>query len=165
MKALLPTGRLALISAAIVAIVAVTELTQGPEAAPVEHWLSTRNTLALAGYDPVSFHLEGVPKKGAETFSTRWNGREWHFSNPLNLSRFIADPERYAPQFDGYSVFGMARGKTYKADPQQFDVIDGKLYLSRNAKVRELWRANPDGFLEQAERNWLELRQELELSG
>ena len=60
---------------------------------------------------------------------------------------FRSDPDRYLPQFGGFSVYGVALGKAYDVNPETFDVVDGKLYLSRNDRVRDLWHTNRDGYI------------------
>lgn len=110
--------------------------------------------IAIHGYDPVAYFVEGEARRGSTEFRYEKDGVTYLFSSQEHLDLFTANPELYVPEFGGYSVFGMARGKAYTTDPTVFDVIDGRLYLSRNEKVRELWMANPDGYIAQAEAAW-----------
>jgi hypothetical protein len=87
-----------------------------------------------------------------------FDGIIYQFSSEENLELFRADPLAYLPEFGDFSVFGIAKGKTYDIDPTAFDIIDGRLYLSRNEKVRGLWQSNPEGYIFSACRNWCELQ-------
>lgn len=125
-----------------------------PTPQPVPHAVSQTNGIAIDGYDPVSYFADGEPLQGTPHFEKEYQGAVYRFASQENLEAFAAAPSAYLPQLGGYSVFAMAKGKHYGADPTAFDIIDGKLYLSRNKKVRDLWQANPAGFLGQAEENW-----------
>lgn len=113
-----------------------------------------RDGVALGGYDPVSYFFEPEPVPGSAAHQVTWRGTVWHFTSAENAQRFRVDPEQFAPQYGGYSLYGMSRGKAYSADPTVFDIIDGKLYLSRNDAVREIWQRNPSGYIATADRKW-----------
>jgi YHS domain-containing protein len=118
------------------------------------HSVNVTGGVAIDGYDPVAYFTDGEPVIGTPCFEMDYQGTAYRFSSEENLDRFAQDPVAFLPQLGGYSVFGMAQGKRYDVNPKSFDIIDGKLYLSRNAKVRQLWQANPDGYLDRAEENW-----------
>lgn len=113
-----------------------------------------RDGVALGGYDPVSYFYESEPAPGTAANQVTWRGTVWHFTSAENAQRFRENPEQYAPQYGGYSLYGMSRGKAYATDPKVFDIIDGKLYLSRNDAVREIWQRNPTGYIATADRKW-----------
>ena len=48
----------------------------------------------------------------------------------------------------------MSQGYTAKGDPQQWTVVDGKLYLNYNASVRRTWRRDIPGNIAKANANW-----------
>jgi YHS domain-containing protein len=110
--------------------------------------------VAINGYDPVAYFTDGEPVRGTPCLEMEYQGAAYRFSSQENLDRFALDPSAFLPQLGGFSVFGMAKGKRYDVNPTSFDIIDGKLYLSRNKKVRQLWQANPNGYLGRAEENW-----------
>ena len=58
--------------------------------------------VAIKGYDTVAYHTDGRALKGKSTFAHQWNDAKWHFKTAENRDLFIADPERYAPQYGGY---------------------------------------------------------------
>jgi YHS domain-containing protein len=116
--------------------------------------MNVSDGLAMDGYDPVAYFTDGEPVQGTSCLEMEYQGAAYWFSSQENLERFAQDPAAFLPQLGGYSVFGMAKGKRFDVNPTSFDIIDGKLYLSRNKKVRQLWQANPDGYLDRAEENW-----------
>jgi YHS domain-containing protein len=110
--------------------------------------------VAINGYDPVAYFADGEPVRGTPCLEMEYQGASYRFASPENLEAFAEDPAAFLPQLGGFSVFGMAKGKRYGVNPTSFDIIDGKLYLSRNDKVRQLWQVNPGGYLGQAQENW-----------
>ena len=127
-------------------------------AALVEPTVSVRGGYAINGYDPVAYFSDYAAIQGEEAFYVDYDGATFLFANAENRDRFLNDPGRYLPQFGGYSTFGVAKGKMYEADPEVFDIIDGRLYLSRNERVRELWQRNPSGYIDLAETNWRDIK-------
>ena len=151
--------RLSLIAAMGIAAIAIYRggdplRSQALAPAAIETAVNARNGVAINGYDPVAYFLEGEPEPGNPYYTTVWRGAEWRFVSSRNLALFRAQPTRYAPQFGGFSVYGVARGKAYDADPRLFDIIDGKLYFSPNQRVRDLWLENPEGYIAEADRIW-----------
>lgn len=113
---------------------------------------------AINGYDPVAFFKEGKPVKGNESFTYKWNDAEWHFSSKENLDSFSKNPEKYAPQYGGYCAYGCSEGHKAPTTPDTWTIIDGKLYFNYNLKVKELWSKNREERIEQANKNWPEIK-------
>ena len=67
-------------------------------------------SLAIDGYDAVAYFTEGKPVKGSSEHEFGWRDATWRFSSPANKDRFVADPERYAPQYGGYCAYAVANG-------------------------------------------------------
>ena len=89
---------------------------------------------AIKGYDPVAYFAEGRPVKGVASIAHDFDGSRYHFSSARNRELFAANPDRYAPQFNGLCAAGLADGRTVESDPTAFVVRDGKLYLFSAAK-------------------------------
>jgi hypothetical protein len=49
--------------------------------------------------------------------------------NAKHREMFIADPDRYVPQFGGYCTGSMARGVRNEGHPEAWVILDGKLYV------------------------------------
>lgn len=115
---------------------------------------TTRDGLAVKGYDVVAYFAEGRPVKGLPEFEHEWNGAKWRFSSSGNLELFKASPEKYAPRYGGYCAYAVSRGTTADIDPEQWSIVDGKLYLNLDKGVQKKWREDIPGNIEKADRNW-----------
>jgi YHS domain-containing protein len=58
--------------------------------------------VALSGYDPVSYFTDGRPEKGSAEYSAAFDDATYWFKSPEHRALFVADPDHYAPRFDGY---------------------------------------------------------------
>jgi YHS domain-containing protein len=110
-----------------------------------------RQEFAILGYDTVAYFTEGKPVKGTPAYATEWMGAKWLFASQAHLDSFKASPETYAPQYGGYCAYGVAQDYLVKIQPDQFRIVDGKLYLNYDAGVQKKWLADPAGFIRQAD--------------
>ena len=90
--------------------------------------------LAIKGYDPVSYFVNGRPVKGVASIPHDYDGSRYLFSSAKNRDLFAATPDRYVPQFGGLCTAGLADGRIVESDPTAFLVRDGKLYLFSAAR-------------------------------
>lgn len=109
---------------------------------------------AIDGYDPVAYFTDGEAKRGVAGISATWNGAEWHFTSMENRAAFVANPEKFAPQYGGFCALGMAHGGDVPTDPQAFTIWNDKLYLNMIKEVSITWRYNPDKLIERADLKW-----------
>ncbi len=109
---------------------------------------------AIRGYDPVAYFTQNKPVPGLPEFSAEYKGSTFRFASQANRDAFVADPERYAPQYGGYCAFGAAGGYKAKVDPAAFTVVAGKLYLNYNADVQKQWTRDIPGFIAKADKSW-----------
>src|SRR5439155_2846677 len=58
--------------------------------------------VAIQGYDTVAYFTDGKPTKGTSSFEYVWDDAKWQFASLAHRDMFIADPDRYAPQFGGF---------------------------------------------------------------
>lgn len=113
---------------------------------------------AVGGYDTVAYFTEGKPVKGSKKFKTTYMEAEWRFSSQENLDAFLADPQKYAPQYGGYCAWAMGgaengtRGFKASGDPKIWKIVDGKLYLNYDEDIYEKWSVDIPGFIEKADR-------------
>jgi len=110
--------------------------------------------IAIRGYDTVAYFTQGAPAEGAAEFSTDWEGATWQFASQEHLDLFVAEPEKYAPQYGGYCAYGVAKDGLVKIEPENWSIIDGKLYLNYNDKVQGLWEADIAGFIATADKKF-----------
>jgi YHS domain-containing protein len=113
---------------------------------------------ALDGYDTVAYFTENKPVKGSSDYQTEYKGADWYFSSNENLQAFLVSPEKYAPQYGGYCAWAVsAKNDFAPGDPDEWSLVDGKLYLNYNAKIKAKWEADRVNHITQADRNWPEL--------
>src|SRR5438105_4307109 len=77
-----------------------------------------------------------------------------------NRDLFASDPERYAPQYDGYCAVGVT-GVDFAAphkdtvDPEVWTIVDGKLYLAHaRGQFWDEWRAKGPESVKRADEAW-----------
>jgi len=114
---------------------------------------STENG-AIDGYDPVSYFTYDRAERGSPGITAEWNGAVWHFTSDAHRESFIADPEKYAPQYGGFCALGMAHGGDVPTNPEAWTTHKGKLYLNMIEEVSITWRYNPDRLIERADLKW-----------
>lgn len=119
--------------------------------------LSTSNSenIAIKGYDPVSYFTDRKAVRGSDAHSYRWLGATWLFANDEHRRLFVATPASYAPQYGGACAEAMATSgeAVLNIDPESWQIIDGKLYLSADARFQD--RALD---VAAADRNWQMVR-------
>jgi hypothetical protein len=116
------------------------------------------NRVALSGYDPVSYFTDGRPEKGSAEFSADFDDATYWFRNAEHRAMFVADPDRYAPQFAGFCAVTVARGEKAEADPHAWTISDGKLYVFRGPQGVDMFRQQTAGIVHGANANWPGLR-------
>ena len=118
---------------------------------------------AASGYDVVAyFDMEqsdiGKPQpdavRGNSAYTAEYNGANWAFSSAENRDRFVADPGKYAPQYDGHCAYGVSKGGKVPANPNLWRIVDGKLYLNITRPVVGFWEEDISGNLSLAQSNW-----------
>jgi YHS domain-containing protein len=98
--------------------------------------------LAIRGYDPVAYFTNGKPERGQPEFEYEWDERRYRFSSEGHRERFKADPVRYAPQFANLCAMSLAQGAIVEADPENWLISDGKLYIFGKSAGPELFQKN-----------------------
>lgn len=120
----------------------------------VVHGLSSMDALAIKGYDSLAYFKEGKALKGNAAYSFQWHDKMWQFSTRDNRDRFSADPEKYAPQYDGYCAWAMTQARKAETDPEVWEIYDGKLYLNCSRSAYEKWKRDIPGNIKKADANW-----------
>lgn len=110
--------------------------------------------IAVSGHDPVAYFSEAKPVEGKANITASYRGAEWRFASEANRRAFLAEPERYAPQFGGYCSWAVAGGYTAPADPEAWRIVDGKLYLNYSKEVQARWEQDIPGHIARGEQNW-----------
>jgi len=117
--------------------------------------------LAIEGFDPVAYFVDGRPVRGLPDFEASRDGAVWRFHNEGNRASFRAHPEVYGPRFGGYDPIEVIRGVTLAGNPLFWLISGERLYLFGQEANRDAFAADPDRFLPQANQRWLELKRDL----
>lgn len=117
-----------------------------------------RKGLAINGYDTVAYFTQGRPVKGDSRFSHYYNGATWQFVSTENKTLFIQKPESYMPQYGGYCAYAVSQGYTARIKPDAWQIVEGKLYLNYNKRIRRKWGEMSLEYIKLANRNWPEIR-------
>ena len=116
------------------------------------------NGVAIKGYDPVAYFTIGKAEKGKSSFSTSYKGVSYHFADAADLNSFLANPEKYEPQYGGWCAYAMGHdGSKVEVDPETFKIINGKLFLFYNRffnNTLKSWNQDESKLHTQADANW-----------
>ena len=127
-------------------------------ASQIEHYVF--QGYAIGGTDPVAYFTDGKPTEGSDKFTAEYDGVKWKFASAANRDAFVADPEKYSPQYGGYCVTGMSFGEKVDTDPAQWDIVNGKLYLNNSAASRRFFLKDKPGTISRADGNWPKIKDE-----
>jgi len=124
-------------------------------AATTEQVVTDRNTgLAIGGFDPVAYFIDGAPLVGRDEFEHTFARAVWRFRNEGNRASFVSHPKVYGPRFGGYDPVDVGRGVTYAGNPRIWLIVDQRLYLFGREQSRDAFAANPARFLKDADGRW-----------
>lgn len=113
-----------------------------------------KDGLAIDGYDPVAYFTIGKAMRGNADFSTEYRGAVWQFMSEEHKAAFLAEPEKYAPQYGGHCAFAASKGYVAKSEGDQWSVVNGKLYLNYNQVIKSRWDSSRQTFINAAKENW-----------
>lgn len=120
-----------------------------------------RAGIALFGFDPVSYFLEGEARVGSEAHELGFKGLAWRFVSEANLAAFRARPDAYVPAFGGYDPVALMRGAPVAGHPAIFVVYENRLYLFQRPEHRGAFLAHPGTAVEAARTAWPLVRRTL----
>ena len=143
LRALAPTSLSVLMMAAL-ALPALAE----------ERINKNSENVAIRGYDTVAYFTEGRAVEGKPEFEYVWQDARWRFVKAGHRDMFARDPERYAPRFGGFCTGGLSLGYMIQANPENWSIIDGRLYMNHSRRGRDRLRANPAPIIAAAEGTW-----------
>ncbi len=109
--------------------------------------------LAIKGYDPVAYFVDGRPVRGRPEIEYEWDENRYRFASAEHRNLFRADPVRYAPQFANFCAMSLATGELVEADPESWLINADKLYIFGKREGPELFRRNLAGNIAKANQN------------
>jgi YHS domain-containing protein len=117
--------------------------------------------VAIEGFDPVAYFVEGAAAQGTAEFEASLWGAVWRFRNEGNRASFLAHPEVYGPRFGGYDPTDIARGVVIAGNPRFFVIAAQRLYLFSREDNRDAFAADPERFLYEVNKRWPALQDQL----
>jgi YHS domain-containing protein len=116
--------------------------------------VNTENGWAIKGYDPVAYFTTGKPTPGMAQFTTTYKGAAYRFASAENRARFIAAPEKFVPQYGGYCAYAIALNQIADIEPDQWAIVNDKLYLNNGFLAQTLWSFDKSGNIARGDHNW-----------
>jgi len=136
-------------------------LAAGCAATPGKIWQDTpvppidaRAGEGLEGYDVVAYFTDRQPVKGSDAYTSVWHSVTWKFASAEHRDAFVADPMHYAPQYGGYCAYAVSQGTTAHGDPNQWAIVDQRLFVNNNLLAKKLWEANRSRNVRVGDVNW-----------
>ena len=121
-------------------------------------YTSLFSSKAIKGYDTVAYFTEGKPVKGNKKIQHKHLDVIWRFSSEKNKALFVADPNKYMPQYGGFCAWAVGeKSSRASSDPKNWKIVDEKLYLNYNNKIQKLWEEDISGFIVKGDKNWPQL--------
>jgi YHS domain-containing protein len=139
----------------IAALIAFAVLAPAAEVVNID-----KNGLALQGYDPVAYFIDGKPVKGSPEFTATYKGATYQFVSAEHRDMFRQAPANYEPQFGGFCGYAASINKLAPIEVEYFQVLHDRLILQHNQKAWELWHKDVEGNLKKADANWPTLSQQ-----
>ena len=118
----------------------------------------TINTVGVEGYDLVTYHTSKRPLRGNGNNAAEYKGTTYLFTSEENRNEFEKNPEKYLPAYGGWCAYGVAVGKKFTADPEVWEIVNGKLYLNLDNSIKNLWIKDTTGYIKKADDNWTMIR-------
>jgi YHS domain-containing protein len=146
--------RISIVKLAALAMAAAVPALSPALAGPAPEISVAADGLAAGGYDVTAYFTQGQAVRGSTAHQLQYKGATWRFASADNRARFEADPAAYAPQFGGYCAWAVSQGYIAPGDPQQWKIVDGKLYLNFNVRAKELWEADQADAIARGHANW-----------
>jgi hypothetical protein len=109
--------------------------------------------LGIKGYDPVAYFTIGKPARGRPEYEYEWDERRYRFLSAGHREMFKADPVRYAPQFADFCAMALSMGEIVEADPENWLISDGKLYIFGKAAGPTLFKQDLAANIAKASQN------------
>lgn len=113
-----------------------------------------RRGVALQGYDPVSYVIDGKPAKGDPTIVATFDGGHYRFTSQEHRAAFLSDPRKYVPAYGGFCGYAASIGKVRPANPLLWSVVDGQLVVQHTQGAAALWEKDPKANKARADRFW-----------
>ena len=120
--------------------------------------------VAIDGHDPAAYHaLSRDPQapavSGDEAHTVQYKGATWRFASAASAERFAADPERYAPAYNGHCANALSLGEgLIRTDGTHWEIFGDELFLFYAGRGRTRWlEGDWEAYREDADAVWATL--------
>ena len=120
-------------------------------------WHKYDSGLGADGYDVAAYFDGGGAVRGDPQFSAEYGGLSWHFTNAARRDKFLANPEKYAPQYGGHCAYAASLNAQAFGSPEEWTVHNGKLYFNYSAPVRARWEIGASERIVKGDAYWREV--------
>jgi YHS domain-containing protein len=110
--------------------------------------------LALEGYDPTSYFVDGKPVKGDPMLARTYQGATYYFVDNDHKNTFEKEPAKYVPQFGGFCGYAASINKVSPVNPMIWQIVDGRLVLQHTDKAYTLFNQDVGANYAKAQKNW-----------
>lgn len=98
---------------------------------------------AIGGHDVTAYHQlkQGDQAvEGNKEYVVEWKGAKWRFLREADSKAFAANPERYAPAYNGHCANALSLGEgLIKTDGTHWAIFDDQLYLFYAGRGTKRW--------------------------
>ena len=112
--------------------------------------------LMLFGHDVVSYFTDRKHQKGSPEIKSVYKGVTFRFASAEHKRMFDAAPEKYMPQYGGYCTNGIVYGIPWGGDADNWEIIDGKLYMFGGQGSRDAFMLDVPRNMALANKYWNE---------
>lgn len=101
--------------------------------------------VAIDGHDTTEYHsISRDPHAsavlGKKTYTVEYKGAKWRFLSKESSERFAAEPEKFAPAYNGHCANALSLGEgLVRTDGTHWEILDDQLYLFYAARGRDRW--------------------------
>jgi len=106
--------------------------------------------VAIKGYDTVAYFADGHPEPGLPSVDYVWDEHRYLFATDEHRRLFAADPVHYLPQFGDVCSMALTRGEIHEANPENWLISGGKLYLFGEPFGPDVFRQDVTGNIKKA---------------
>ncbi len=135
----------------------ITSFAQDAIATRKKHF-NLDETVAIDGYDPVSYFKSNKAIEGNKNMAVFYQGVTYYFSSAENKEEFKKNPAKYEPEYGGWCAYAMgAKGDKVSVDPETFKIVNDKLCLFYNRAFNNTlksWNKDEAGLKAKADASW-----------
>ena len=101
--------------------------------------------VAIGGHDSVAYHqISREPQdnalEGAKSHVVKYKGAKWRFVSKESSDLFAANPEQYAPAYNGHCANALSLGEgLIRTDGTHWEIFEDQLYLFYATRGRDRW--------------------------